>query len=127
MPLIEPADLRRLLDAIAADDADAAGAMHRWADGPSAGRVEPLPSAWRVQPAAALFQAALARGWRGPMRLADNPAVQCLTLRHEHDAIRWRSINTPQDMQAVAHAAGLNLHAAPSPTPRHGGPGAAQN
>jgi molybdopterin-guanine dinucleotide biosynthesis protein A len=88
------------------------GAMSRWTCGPGAGKVEPLPSAWRAGAALRLSRNALAGGLGGPSQLAGRRGVACLPLGDPRDAMSMWNINTRNDMAAVARLARVDLRVA---------------
>lgn len=96
MPLLLAGDLA-LLRAGLADPAVIA-VMGRWADGPDAGLVEPLPSVWRVGPARPALRQARNEGVRGPRGLAGQPGFSTVPLRQIPHAPRWFSLNHPDDL-----------------------------
>jgi molybdopterin-guanine dinucleotide biosynthesis protein A len=101
MPLITPAHLSRLLGAwLSHAGARPAIVMSRWVSGPSAGRVEPLPSLWHVGRARPLVNERLKQGM-GPSGLAELPDVIAMPLG-EPDRPAWDSINTPEDLARMA-------------------------
>lgn len=83
------------------------GVMARWADGTHQGVVEPLPSVWRAGAAAALIEEAMREGVRGPSKLAGRKGVACIPLTQATDEQAWRSVNTREDLAAIAHGLGV--------------------
>lgn len=109
MPLLTERELRRLAEELAAHP-DAAMVMARWSDGPSAERVEPFPCVCRSGAALTLLRRAPHHGVSGPSHLASRPGspdVRCVALHHPDDAEAWMSINTREDLTAVATVLGV--------------------
>ena len=101
MPLIEPAYLTRLIQAISGDNGVAA-VMGRGLDARGAGQVQPLPSVWQGGPdggGTRLAQRALAAGVAGPHRLAGWAGVTCIPADGWRD--QFANINHPGDTKLI--------------------------
>jgi molybdopterin-guanine dinucleotide biosynthesis protein A len=96
LPRLDPADLRRLVEALDADP-DATVAALSGPRGP-----EPLVAAWRTTAVAAL-RAAFDGGERAPHRMLATLAGGCVTISAT-DPARLLNVNTAEDLRAATVA-----------------------
>ncbi len=112
MPLIEPAQVLRLVAHLKAAGPSAAAVMWRWAGGEQRGRIEPLPAAWSGgadAPGTTLARQAMHAGVLGLNELVGRRSVTCLPIVASEQTC-FVNVNRPKDLNRIAGVLGTTIN-----------------